>query len=110
MAKFLIMTETRDHPQISPEAHAASHRSSGAFMAKGQEHGFVDAVYHILPNKGLAIVNAKSHEDLYNMLAQYPGFHAVNMTIHPLVDAKHAFSNPIQMPAELAEEFGVKVR
>ena len=107
MAKFLIMTQTNDHPSINGGAHGGAHRISHDFMEKAQQHGIVEAYYHILPNRGLAIVNAKTHEDLFRMISQYPGFYAVKMEIHALADPAHAYKNPIAMPPEIAKQFGI---
>jgi muconolactone delta-isomerase len=92
--KFLIMTKPKQ-VSITPEAQLQLIKASREMIPKLLDNGTLECIYTYPQLGGIAIVNVSSHEELMDLLMNFPESTLFNYEIKPLVRYEHAYEKLI---------------
>jgi hypothetical protein len=90
--KYLILVTDKRTPPF-PQDPAALNRAVREWVGARLADKTFDCVYYMLPQGGMCIANADSHETLLVLLRAWPSFAYSEFEIVPLVDAAKAMDN-----------------
>jgi len=102
--KFLVSVKNRTGVR-GPDDPVAAARAAKKWLNSLLEDGTVDCAYNVVasdPIRGIAIINADSHEALMEQLFAFPHFPYVDLQVLPLSDINHYFDKSIEIMQKLA--------
>ena len=100
--KFLLISKTRTGaPEF--EDPVASYQAAKEWMSNRLADGTVECAYASVVG-GVTIVNASSHEELWELLRVYPLFRRLEFEVVPLVDFNYVVDQNIHRSQERTEE------
>jgi hypothetical protein len=66
-----------------------------AYIAELQKKGTLEVGYAFVTGGGVGFLNVASHEELWEVLYNYPGYTAFQWQVEPLADVAQIFSRAI---------------
>ena len=90
--KYLILITDKRTPPF-PQDPVALNRAVREWVGARLADKTFDCVYYTLPQGGMCIANADSHEALLALLRAWPSFAYSELEIVPLADAAKAMDN-----------------
>jgi hypothetical protein len=90
--KYLILITDKRSPPF-PQDPAALNRAVREWVGARLVDKTFDCVYYTLPQGGMCIANADSHEALLALLRAWPSFAYSEFELVPLADAARAMDN-----------------
>ncbi len=94
--KFLVVAEPREGVQ-APENYRELIQATIKWFETKLADGSIDCVYQTIDGGGLAIVNADSHEALWEQIMSYPLGLLVNFGAEPLIDIHFTFKKTLEL-------------
>ncbi|HTN92019.1 MAG TPA: hypothetical protein VL242_50465 [Sorangium sp.] len=89
--KFLVfLNEKASRPETD---WAALNRSIREHVSRMLEDGTLDCAHYVLPNRGVCIMNASSHEVLLSQLRSWPAYSHHSFEIYPLCNIFQAIDD-----------------
>ena len=101
--KYLVMGQLA--VPVPPEKAADLFKAAKDWMNKGLKDGTHDCHY-IVPHgtQGFTITNANSHEELMDLINDYPLYPFLQFEVNALCDSDHAYENAIKLWQKLATQ------
>lgn len=90
--KFLILVKNRTQGP-HPADPIALNRSVSEWVKQRIMDGSIDCAYYVIPEMGMCILNADSHEALLGSLRAWPAFSFVEFQVYPLADITFGIDN-----------------
>ena len=78
---------------LPPEKAMEAYKASQTYGNERLEDGRYDCAYAFFEGGGFAIVNADSHDEVYNQLLKYPMFAQFIWEVKPLLDWNKTFTS-----------------
>jgi hypothetical protein len=88
----LVLAKPGGEPLLQENA-AEVYKAAQAFGNERLENGMYDCAYAFFKGGGFAIVNADSHDEVYNQLLKYPMFAQFIWEVKPLLDWNKTFES-----------------
>lgn len=90
--KFLVIGSNKTGgPQ--PDDPVELNREVARWIGEQLSSKAFDCAYYVVPDRGVAIVNADSHEDLLALLRAWPAYPYMNFEVSPLADLRFGVDN-----------------
>ena len=93
--KFLIMGLPIPLP-VPPEQGAELYQAAREWIGERLEDGRMDCAYVFAEGGGLSIVNAETHEQIFDELLSYPPYSFFKWEVKPLCDWEHTFGTIVE--------------
>lgn len=100
--KYLVVFRPQSAAQPSDDA-LARNKAAMAYIAELQEKSILEAGYAFVTGGGIGIVEAPSHEQLWQILFAYPMYSSFQWQVEPLADLRQVFDKGIAMLEKVAE-------
>ena len=97
--KFLVLLRPRGNALPAPDPLAVN-KAAKTYIGELRKSAFLEAAYAFAAGGGMAILDAPSHERLWELIFEYPLYSAFDWEVEPLVDADYVFSRGIEMMQE----------
>lgn len=93
--KYLVLF--RPEPSVRLDDPLAANKAAAAYTAEMQKNGNLVAAFGFVGGGGMGILEAASHEELWELVYAYPLNSVFRWEVEPLVDATHLFGRGIEL-------------
>ena len=93
--KYLVLF--KPEPSARLEDPLAANKAAAAYTADMQKKGSLVAAFGFVGGGGVGIIEAASHEELWELVYAYPLYGTFTWEVKPLVDAAHVFGRGIAL-------------
>lgn len=93
--KYLVLF--RPEPSVRLDDPLSANKAAAAYTAEMQKKGNLVAAFGFVGGGGIGILEAASHEELWELVYAYPLYSVFRWEVEPLVDATHLFGRGIEM-------------
>ncbi len=81
-------------------------RAGKQWLEAKQADGTIESIYSFPAGGGVTVVNADSHEELMNVIRDFPLFPFLDWDVRPLVETSDSFDSAIAMFDKMAAQQG----
>lgn len=93
--RYLVLF--KPEPSVRLEDPLSANKAAAAYIAEIQKKGHLVAAFGFVGGGGMGILEAASHEELWELVYDYPLYGSFRWEVEPLVDATHVFGRGIAL-------------